>query len=163
MSRPLTRRETTAVFLSVGVAAVILVVSVVWPGFLAQPSSTCPLTGVPKQTLNDRTYCFEYVGLTAARLTCPLGPSDNWSGPSETVSFWGAQFNLAPYSCGNVTGTAIKIAEPNGNVTFAATEYGCPPGCAIVTGDFTDDWVAGVIDGFPHESYSETLYVETGA
>lgn len=162
MPTPVSPRAASAVLAAAACAGVAIVLTLVWPGYLAPVTPGCPPSGVPTATIGHLNYCFEPVRLTAAPLRCPLQPNQNWSGPSLGIVFWGFAFNLARYSCGNISGIAIKIMEPDGTVSFGATDYGGAPGTAMAFGVFTNDGDAGVMANPVDQSQNATLYVETG-
>ena len=162
MPTPVSPRAAT-VLLAVGVCVVVALLSMlVLPGSAAPMTSSCPRSGLPIATIDDRTYHCESVSLTASPLVCPLEVNQSWSGPSLALVFWNYTFHLARYSCGNLSGIAIEIKEPNGNVTYGATQYG-EPGLAETFGMFTNDEEAGLMAYPVYQNQNATIYVETGA
>lgn len=166
MPAPLSSRAATRVFLATACAVVLIMVvlSVLtfgWPGSVAPVSAGCPTSGVPTVSIDGRNYHCEPVQLTAPPLQCPLEINQSWSGPSLALVFWDFTFHLARYSCGELSGIAIEIKEPNGNVTFGATQYG-EPQIAVTHGMFTNDEEAGVMESPPYQNQNATIYVEIG-
>lgn len=161
MPTPLSPRAAAVVFAVGAYAVVALLFALAWPGPVAPVTPVCPVSSVPTATIDGRNYYCEPVRLTASPLQCPLEVNQSWSGPSLALLFWNFSFHLARYSCGSISGIAISIREPNGTVTFGATQYG-EPGIANTFGLFTNDYEAGVMESPPDQNQNATIYVEIG-